>query len=253
MAIDQALIAQVHKDALSLPASEVKPPEGAVGAIIEDYQNFAALLLKDRPDFVAANRGVANIDVAQAVLHVLLHARSEVVVTREDVSDLTKKWNDEKPLLLKNRSKLLAAANDLTYDHPELTSVVREIEEGSSNLDSINDVFSGTKIGRKYLDHFAAITLDGETLDAAFLDKADAHATECLELLNQIDVITDKSKDIDFRNRVFIIAQRVKNQAWRDMKLVFWNKKERVEAYYRHSAAPTPVTPEPATVLQSQQ
>lgn len=65
--------------------------------------------------------------------------------------------------------------------------------------------------------------------------------------------ITDKSKDIDFRNRVFTIAQRVKNQAWRDMKLVFWNKKERVEAYYRHSTPTTPAVTETTTVLQSQQ
>ncbi|HEX2958724.1 MAG TPA: hypothetical protein VHO70_17955, partial [Chitinispirillaceae bacterium] len=101
------------------------------------------------------------------------------------------------------------------------------------------------------------ITLDGETLDAAFLDKADAYASDCLELLNQIDVITDKSKDIEFRNRVITVAQRVKNQAWRDMKLVFWNKKDRIEAYYRHSApaststSTTPVTTaEPAAVPQ---
>jgi hypothetical protein len=238
MAVEQVLLERVRSDAIAIAAEEVKEPAGSVPLIIEDFQNFTAQLLEDRPAFVAANRGVENIDYAQAVLYELLNARSEAIIGRQDISDILKLWEKEKPGLLTIESKLMAAAWDLTYVYPELTAVVREIEEGSSNLDSINDVFSCTKIGRRYLQHFAAITIEGDTLDAAYLDRAEAKAGEMLELLNKIEHSrTAKSADIDFRNRVILLSKRVKNQAWRDMRIVFWNQPDRRSAYFRHTAA----------------
>jgi hypothetical protein len=52
-------------------------------------------------------------------------------VGRKDVKEVVKIWEKEKSVILTMETKLMVAAWDLTYDYPDLTSVVSEIEDGS--------------------------------------------------------------------------------------------------------------------------
>ncbi|KMQ51957.1 hypothetical protein CHISP_1212 [Chitinispirillum alkaliphilum] len=123
------------------------------------------------------------------------------------------------------RNRLIAAARIAVKRDPNLRSILREISEGNSNMDSIQDILSLSKLLLNVLDTVSGIAVGGVKIDEEHLNRKREWAGEIKQILNKADALRNvRQEEIIYRNKIILLCRQAQAtiNTWLDAVFFFF-------------------------------
>ncbi|KMQ49344.1 hypothetical protein CHISP_3744 [Chitinispirillum alkaliphilum] len=139
----------------------------------------------------------------------LFRAISLVIVNRENVSSAVQEWRREQGNVRIERNRLIAVARIVSRKEPYMHRILKEISEGNSNMDSIQDILSLAKLMLTRIDLISGIVIGGVRIDENFLNKKREWAGELKRIVNRADAFRNvRQEEIIYRNKIILLCRQ---------------------------------------------
>lgn len=188
---------------------KVAPLHMPVTIFVAEFGKDLAHMEQNRDAWIACGFDWAQFDYYKALHKELFRANSNVVVNRENVSFAVLEWQNEQDSVRTERNRLIAAARIAVKRDPNLRSILKEISEGNSNMDSIQDILSLSKLLLKVIDTVSGIVIGGVRIDEEHLNRKREWASEIKEILNKADALRNvRQEEIVYRNKIILLCRQ---------------------------------------------
>ncbi|KMQ50177.1 hypothetical protein CHISP_2947 [Chitinispirillum alkaliphilum] len=187
----------------------VADPHMPVTIFVAEFGKDLAHIEQDRDAWIACGFDWADFDYYKELHKELFRANSSVVVNRENVSSAVREWQKEQDNVRTERNRLIAAARIAVKRDPNLRSILREISEGNSNMDSIQDILSLSKLLLNVFDTVSGIAVGGVKIDEEHLNRKREWAGEIKQILNKADALRNvRQEEIVYRNKIIMLCRQ---------------------------------------------
>ncbi|WP_128755274.1 hypothetical protein [Aquimarina sediminis] len=213
----------------NIPADEVKTPNMPVDSALQEAENLYIWANKDK-DTLGLNSGLdwqqfgEDLPVRAGALR---HTQSLWVSERFSLEEANKAWKEKSTLAFELRDDLL---NDFRYafrKRNDLLGRVREIADGSSDADMIQDLSDLSVLGKNNTNELSAVKFD-----LAKLDIAAQQSDQMAELLAKSNGATQENSLAKLlRDKAFTHLKEAVDEVRDAGKYVFKKNPERFKGY----------------------
>ncbi|KMQ49603.1 hypothetical protein CHISP_3475 [Chitinispirillum alkaliphilum] len=187
----------------------VPNPHMPVTIFVGEFGKDLAHMEQDKDAWIACGFDWSQFEVYKELHKELFKANSLVVVNRENVSSAVQEWQKEQDNVRTERNRLIAAARIASKKDPNMRSILKEISEGNSNMDSIQDILSLAKLLLTRIDLISGIAIGGVKIDENFFNKKREWASELKLILNKADASRNaRQEEIVYRNKVIMLCRQ---------------------------------------------
>ncbi|KMQ49652.1 hypothetical protein CHISP_3436 [Chitinispirillum alkaliphilum] len=224
--------AGIIKQKISELKGKIPKQHMPVTIFVSEFGKDLAHMQADKELWVECGFDWSNYDYFKALHKELFRANSYVVVNRDNVSGAMREWQQEQNSVAAERNRLIAAARIVVQRDPTIRSTLREISEGNSNMDNIQDILSLAKLLLKAKDTVSNINIGGIRMDEAYLNRKREWTGELKQILNRADALRHvRQEEIIYRNKIILLCRQAqaKINVWLDA--VYFDHPEKKSKY----------------------
>ncbi|MDG5816177.1 hypothetical protein QA601_13870 [Chitinispirillales bacterium ANBcel5] len=210
----------------------VPDPHMPVTVFVGEFGKDLANMEHDRDTWEACGFDWNKYDIYKELHKELFRSNSKVVVNRENVSAAVQEWQKEQDNIKTERNRLIAACRVAAKQVPSIRSVLKEISEGNSNMDSIQDILSLAKLCLKVIDIVSNIVIGGRRIDRIYLNEKIEWASELKQLLNRADALRNvRQEEIIYRNKIILLCRQSQANINSWLDAVYFDNPDRKSEY----------------------
>ena len=166
MSADKKTI-DVAKAIKSYPKEEVQSPYMPIHVAVQETEDLYKQASIDKKPLLNAGMDESVIEALLPAARELRNTESTRVALKNNLADAQKTWKEESEKAYTLRDELLAGFRYAYRNTPEVLNTVREIADGSSDSDMIQDLDNLKALGLQYKKELEAVKFDLSLLDTA--------------------------------------------------------------------------------------
>ena len=211
---------------------QVPNPHMPVTIFVGEFGKDLAHMQQDKDVWIACGFDWSLFGYYKELHKELFRANSLVIVNRESVSSAVQKWQNEQDNIRTERNRLITAAKIAAKKDPDMRSVLKEIFEGKSNMDTIQDILSLAKLLLNRIVLISGIVIGGVKIDENFLIKKREWASELKVILNKADASRNvRREEIIYRNKIILLCRQAQANINTWLDAVYFDDPEK-KAHY---------------------
>ncbi|MDG5814250.1 hypothetical protein QA601_04115 [Chitinispirillales bacterium ANBcel5] len=213
------LSATIQRKVDSIPNNDVLKPHMPVTVFVSEFGKNLANMEEDKECWIKAGFNWSLFYEFKELHKKLFRSNSTVVVNRDNVSTALREWQKCKDSVKKERDRLIAACKIIVSLDSSYVSVLKEISEGKTNMDSVQDLLSLTKLLLMVIELVSVITIGGIRIDEDYLNRIMDWASELKIILNRADASRHRRHEsIVYRNKIIMLCREAQQKidTWLD-------------------------------------
>ena len=210
-----------------IPADQVQSLSMPVNVIAQEAQNLYEVALDDKEELAKAGMDVQLIDRLREAGMFLRYTEADWTNVRAERAEARKLWNEKAPTGFELLKMIVHSYRFAFRSREDILALVREIADGGSNADMIQDLFNCNVLGKKHPEELEKIGFDFTLLDTA--EKTAAELTDLLGKANHNSSAENESRDL--RDRAFTHLKAMMAEIREYGKFVYHQDKKRMREY----------------------
>jgi hypothetical protein len=211
----------------AIPSDEVQQLSMPVNVIAQEAQDLYAVALMDKEELVKVGMNEQLIDQLQKAGMFLRYTEAEWNNIRGNRAEAQQMWNEKSPEGFKILHTILYNLRFALRDREDALARVRDIAEGGSNADMIQDLINAGVLGKSYTGELQKIGFD-----LALLDTAEKTAAELTDLLAKANLnSSEENEHRELRDRAFTHLKSIMSEIREYGKFIFHGDKKHMREY----------------------
>lgn len=211
----------------AIPSDKVQQLSMPVNVIAQEAQDLYEVALMDKEELVKVGMDEQLIDKLQKAGMFLRYTEAEWNNIRGNRAEAQQKWNGKSPEGFKLLHTILYNLRFALRNREDALARVRDIAEGGSNADMIQDLINAGVLGKSYTRELQKIGFD-----LALLDTAEKTAAELTDLLAKANLnSSEENEHRELRDRAFTHLKVIMSEIREYGKFIYHGDKKHMREY----------------------